>query len=131
MVQHPLVGVGYGNDTFLKLHAAEVEAEKGKGPEERVLPALHNTFAMVLMGSGVPAIILFIWIFVSHCFNADETVAAVHGCRNAMVTCGSRSCHCRIRHAEPVRLHVCGESRASLLDSGGRRIVFGEASDLD
>ena len=29
-----------------------------------MLPALHNTFAMVLMGSGVPAIILFVWIFV-------------------------------------------------------------------
>ena len=63
VVQHPLVGVGYGNDTFLKLHAAEVEAERGKGLEEKVLPGLHNTFAMVLMGSGVPAIILFIWIF--------------------------------------------------------------------
>ena len=64
VVQHPLVGVGYGNDTFLKLHAAEVEAEKDKGLEEKVLPGLHNTFAMVLMGSGVPAIMVFIWIFV-------------------------------------------------------------------
>jgi heptosyltransferase-3/putative inorganic carbon (HCO3(-)) transporter len=62
--QHPLIGVGYGNDTFLKLHAAEVEAEKGKGEVAQVLPALHNTFAMVLMGSGVPAVILFIWVFV-------------------------------------------------------------------
>jgi putative inorganic carbon (HCO3(-)) transporter len=65
VVQHPLVGVGYGNDTFLKLHAAEVAAEKGKEPGEQVLLALHNTFAMVLMGSGVLALILFIWIFVS------------------------------------------------------------------
>ncbi len=64
VVQHPLVGVGYGNDTFLKVHAAEVEAEKGKEPGETVLPALHNTFATVSMGSGVPAIILFIWVFV-------------------------------------------------------------------
>jgi len=64
VVQHPLVGVGYGNDTFLKLYSAEVEAEKDKGLVEKVLPALHNTFAMVLMGSGVPALILFIWIFV-------------------------------------------------------------------
>jgi len=65
VIQHPLVGVGYGNDTFLKLHAVEVEAEIDKEPGETVLPALHNTFATVLMGSGVPAIILFIWIFVS------------------------------------------------------------------
>lgn len=64
VVQHPLVGVGYGNDTFMNVHNAEIEADKGKRLEERVLPALHNTFAMVLMGSGVPAVILFIWIFV-------------------------------------------------------------------
>jgi len=64
VVQHPLVGVGYGNDTFLKVHQAEIEAEKGKSAMEKVLPGLHNTFAIVLMGSGVPAIILFIWIFV-------------------------------------------------------------------
>jgi heptosyltransferase-3/putative inorganic carbon (HCO3(-)) transporter len=62
--QHPLVGVGYGNDTFVKVHATEIEADKGKDLAERVLPGLHNTFAMVLMGSGVPALILFIWIFV-------------------------------------------------------------------
>ena len=63
VVQHPLVGVGYGNDTFLKVHATEVEAEKNKGAVEKVLPGLHNTFAVVLMGSGVPAVILFVWIF--------------------------------------------------------------------
>lgn len=64
VVQHPLVGVGYGNDTFLKVYAAEVEAEKGKGLVEKVLPGLHNTFATVLMGSGMPALILFTWMFV-------------------------------------------------------------------
>ena len=63
VVQHPLVGVGYGNGTFLKVYAAEVEAEKDKGAVEKVLPGLHNTFAVVLMGSGVPAVILFVWIF--------------------------------------------------------------------
>jgi O-antigen ligase len=64
VVQHPLVGVGYGNDTFTKVHAAEIEADETKSVKERMLKGLHNTFAMVLMGSGVPAIILFIWIFV-------------------------------------------------------------------
>ena len=66
VVQHPLVGIGYGNNTFLKVYEAEIEAEKDKRLEDRLLPALHNTFAMVLMGSGVPAFILFIWIFVSY-----------------------------------------------------------------
>ena len=46
------------------MHTAEIEAEQGKGAVEKVLPGLHNTFAVVLMGSGVPAIILFVWIFV-------------------------------------------------------------------
>ena len=59
VVQHPLVGVGYGNDTFSKVHKAEIEADKDKDERERLLTALHSTFAMVLMGSGVPAVILF------------------------------------------------------------------------
>jgi heptosyltransferase-3/putative inorganic carbon (HCO3(-)) transporter len=64
VVEHPLVGVGYGNDTFTKVHAAEIEADETKNVKERTLKGLHNTFAMVLMGSGVPALVLFIWIFV-------------------------------------------------------------------
>jgi putative inorganic carbon (hco3(-)) transporter len=64
VVQHPIVGVGYGNDTFVKLHRAEIEADKDKPLDDRLLPALHSTFGMVLMGSGVPAFILFIWIFI-------------------------------------------------------------------
>jgi len=65
VAQSPLVGVGYGNNTFLKIYKAEIEADKDKDEKDRLLPALHNTFAMVLMGSGVPAIILYFWIFVS------------------------------------------------------------------
>jgi len=64
VVQHPFVGVGYGNDTFTKVHTSEIETDETKNVKERMLKGLHNTFAMVLMGSGVPAIILFIWIFV-------------------------------------------------------------------
>jgi O-antigen ligase len=64
VIQHPVVGVGYGNDTFVRLYTAEIEADKDKGAEEKVLPALHNTFAMVLMGSGTPALALFVWVFV-------------------------------------------------------------------
>ena len=64
VLEHPIVGIGYGNDTFSKVYAAEIEADKSKGPVEKVLPALHNTFAMVLMGAGVPALILFLWIIV-------------------------------------------------------------------
>jgi O-antigen ligase len=82
VVEHPLVGVGYGNDTFTKVYAAEIEADETKSVKERMLKGLHNTFAMVLMGSGVLAVILFTWIFVRivstlmiqwRRFAADET----------------------------------------------------------
>lgn len=61
VLEHPLVGVGFGNDTFSKIYAAEIEADRTKGPVEKVLPALHNTFAMVLAGSGVPALFFLLW----------------------------------------------------------------------
>jgi O-antigen ligase len=63
VAQSPLVGVGYGNNTFSKIYKAEIEADKDKDEKDRLLPALHSFFAMVLMGSGVPALILFVWIF--------------------------------------------------------------------
>ncbi|MGH7183902.1 MAG: O-antigen ligase family protein [Nitrospiraceae bacterium] len=65
VVQSPIVGVGYGNGTFSKIYKAEIDADKDKVEKERLLPALHSSFAMVLMGSGVPAFILYTWIFVS------------------------------------------------------------------
>jgi putative inorganic carbon (hco3(-)) transporter len=64
VLEHPIVGIGFGNDIFSKVYAAEIEADKSKGPVEKVLPALHNTFAMVLMGSGVPALALFVLTMV-------------------------------------------------------------------
>lgn len=63
---HPFVGVGYGNDTFLKRHQEYVpEAQRFKDEQSRVLPAMHNTFLMVALGSGLPAFVAFLWIFVA------------------------------------------------------------------
>ena len=64
LIQHPFVGVGYGNYTFFKMHTAEIEAEQHKTAEEKVLPGLHSTFAIVLVGSGVPALFFFVWTMV-------------------------------------------------------------------
>ena len=64
VLAHPIVGVGFGNDTFSKVYAAEIEADKDKGAVEKVLTGLHSTFAMVLMGTGVTGLALFIWIMV-------------------------------------------------------------------
>jgi heptosyltransferase-3/putative inorganic carbon (HCO3(-)) transporter len=63
---HPFVGVGYGNGTFLKRHQEFVpEAQLYKDEQARVLPAMHNTFLMVALGSGLPAFAAFVWIFVA------------------------------------------------------------------
>ena len=61
LIEHPLVGVGYGNYTFFKMHTVEIEAEKHKTAEEKVLPGLHSTFAIILVGSGLPALFFFVW----------------------------------------------------------------------
>jgi putative inorganic carbon (HCO3(-)) transporter len=62
----PLVGIGYGNDSFVKKfpeYSVQVQAEI---PErERVIPAMHNAFLSVALGSGLPALLCFAWIFVA------------------------------------------------------------------
>jgi heptosyltransferase-3/putative inorganic carbon (HCO3(-)) transporter len=63
---HPLVGVGYGNDTFVKRHQEYVqEVQLFKDERTRVLPSMHNTFLMVALGSGLPAVAAFVWIFAA------------------------------------------------------------------
>jgi O-antigen ligase len=63
---HPFVGVGYGNDTFVKRHQEYVhEAQLFKDEQARVLPSMHSTFLMVALGSGLPAFATFVWIFVA------------------------------------------------------------------
>ena len=129
-VEHPLVGVGYGNDTFSKVYRAEVEADKDKGAVEKVLPGLHNTFAIVLMGSGVAALVLFIWIFVRIVYTLTR-----QWWESKVIETQGYSWQSQLSRwaspAQSVRLYVCGESRASLLDSSRCRIVFGEATDPD
>jgi heptosyltransferase-3/putative inorganic carbon (HCO3(-)) transporter len=64
VLEHPIVGIGFGNNIFSQLYMAEIEEGRSKGEVEKVLPGLHNTFAMVLMGSGVPALTFFIWFII-------------------------------------------------------------------
>ena len=64
VLEHPIVGIGFGNNIFSQVYTAEIEADRIKGEVEKVLPGLHNTFAMVLMGSGVPALTFFVWFII-------------------------------------------------------------------
>jgi heptosyltransferase-3/putative inorganic carbon (HCO3(-)) transporter len=61
---HPLVGIGYGNNTFLKRYPEyDPRVQMQRNERERVLPAMHSTFIMVALGSGIPALALFVWLF--------------------------------------------------------------------
>jgi putative inorganic carbon (HCO3(-)) transporter len=63
--QHPLVGIGYGNNTFIKRHPEYAPRVQDRYRErDRVPPSMHNAFLMVALGSGVPAMIFFSWIFI-------------------------------------------------------------------
>jgi len=64
VLEHPIVGIGFGNNIFSQVYTAEIEADRIKGEVGKVLPGLHNTFAMVLMGSGVPALTFFVWFII-------------------------------------------------------------------
>ncbi len=63
---HPVVGIGFGNNSFIKKFPAySVEKQDALPERERIIPAMHNTFLMVTLGSGIPALISFVWIFVA------------------------------------------------------------------
>ena len=66
LLAHPLTGIGYGNNSFLKRHPEyDPEVQRARNERERVLPAMHSTFIMVALGGGVPALVLFIWLFAA------------------------------------------------------------------
>jgi heptosyltransferase-3/putative inorganic carbon (HCO3(-)) transporter len=74
--EHPLVGIGYGTETFMARFGDRPETIKTKGS--------HNFFLMTAMGSGIPAVAFLVWMFVAgvrECFrtarvHANEPAAA-------------------------------------------------------
>ena len=63
---HPVVGIGFGNNSFIKKFPEYSVEKQDLLPErERIIPAMHNTFLMVTLGSGIPALLSFVWIFVA------------------------------------------------------------------
>jgi heptosyltransferase-3/putative inorganic carbon (HCO3(-)) transporter len=55
--EHPLVGIGYGTETFMARFGDRPETIKTKGS--------HNFFLMTAMGSGIPAVAFLVWMFVA------------------------------------------------------------------
>ena len=66
MSAHPMAGIGYGNDSFIKKYPQYSTEAQAKLPDrERTIPAMHSTFLMAALGSGIPAILCLAWIFVA------------------------------------------------------------------
>jgi O-antigen ligase len=66
VVTHPLVGIGYGNNSFIKKFPEySLAGQAGIPEQERIIPSMHNAFLMVGLGSGLPALLCFSWIFVA------------------------------------------------------------------
>lgn len=55
ILESPIIGSGYGTHTFGKIFHGEILGRCSGGH-------LHNTFLMVAMGSGLPALALFLWM---------------------------------------------------------------------
>jgi len=59
--QHPVVGIGFGSKAFATWAAGRLnDRELG---DSSSLPGTHNVFLMFALGSGVPALGLFVWFF--------------------------------------------------------------------
>jgi O-antigen ligase len=57
MTKHPLVGIGYGNYSFsMIVHGT---------PIGDMVMGLHNTFLMVGVSAGIPALATLVWILVA------------------------------------------------------------------
>lgn len=57
IASHPIVGLGYGNDTFFKRFGGHPKTGQPAG--------LHNAFLMVAMGSGIPAAVFLLWTLIA------------------------------------------------------------------
>ncbi|MBZ0169621.1 membrane protein [Candidatus Methylomirabilis lanthanidiphila] len=53
--RHPLMGIGYGGKTMVKVYT--------DAPEVKEAPHPHNLFVEVALGTGIPGLILLLWIF--------------------------------------------------------------------
>lgn len=64
LLDHPIVGVGYGVPILEKRHGqhiVELEAENLGIPDIPEKP--HNWYLMVATGTGLPGLVLFLWLF--------------------------------------------------------------------
>lgn len=62
LAAHPLVGIGYGKESF-KLAYGSVPEVVQPGHTAIRKAGTHNTFLDIALGTGVPGLVLFVWLF--------------------------------------------------------------------
>lgn len=63
ILEHPVVGVGYGVPIFEKRHAEQIAHLETIETGIREIPEKpHNWYLMIAMGTGVPGLALFVWL---------------------------------------------------------------------
>jgi putative inorganic carbon (hco3(-)) transporter len=61
IVEHPLVGIGYGKDNF-KLVYGQLPEQVQVGHYPILSAGTHNTFLDLALGVGLPGLALFVWL---------------------------------------------------------------------
>ncbi len=59
--EHPLVGIGFGKDNFQRVTGAEY-LKRAKEENLFFTGGTHNTFVDYAVGSGIPALVSFVWV---------------------------------------------------------------------
>lgn len=63
VVEHPLVGIGYGNDMIAKRFQNYPETIESLSRIRNY--GMHSLFLMIAAGSGLPALVLIIWLLMA------------------------------------------------------------------
>ena len=67
---HPILGIGYGKDNFLLVYGQSPNEEVQPGHLPVLQAGTHNTFLDIALGTGVPGLLLFVWLLHRIVFSA-------------------------------------------------------------
>jgi len=59
---HPILGIGYGKDNFRLVYGQSPNEEVQPGHLPVLQAGTHNTFLDIALGTGIPGLLLFVWV---------------------------------------------------------------------
>ena len=67
---HPILGIGYGKNNFLLVYGQSPNEEVQPGHLPVLQAGTHNTFLDIALGTGIPGLLLFVWLLHRIAFSA-------------------------------------------------------------